>query len=102
MSSNIDTILQLIIFGGTAAGAWWGGKRSARSEGLSDAANTVAILQAEVEALNRRLIEKDQELAEMRGRIFTLEDLVTQRADVDGVRRVVDSIAEKVGADVQS
>lgn len=100
MTNNIDTILQLIIFGGTAAGAWWGGRRSAGSASLDDAANTVAILQAEVELLSRKLIEKDQELAEMRGRIFTLEDLVTQRADVDGVRLVVDRIAEKVGADV--
>ena len=100
--NNIDTILQLIIFGGTAGGAWWGGRRSVRTETLSEAANTVAILQAEVEHLSRKLIEKDHELAEMRGRIFTLEDLVTQRADVDGVRLVVDRIAEKVGADVSS
>lgn len=102
MTSHIDTILQLIIFGGTVGGAWWGGRRSAISGGLADAANTVSILQAEVDSLSRKLIEKDQELAEMRGRIFTLEDLVTQRADVDGVRRVVNSIAEKVGADVDA
>ena len=102
IQNNLDAIISFIMMAATAVGAWIGGKRSARDGSLAEAANTVAILQAEVDALSRKLTQRDQELAEMRGRIFTLEDLVTQRADVDGVRHVVDRIAERVGADVDS
>lgn len=86
----------------TAGAAWYTGKRGARDGSLNDAAQTVQLLRAEIDTLKSKLQDREQELAELRGRLITMEDLVTQRADVDGVRLVVNAIAEKVGADVQS
>ncbi len=96
--ANIDSIMTIVMVATTGIGGWYGGKRSGRGGTLGEAASAVTILTGEVESLKRAITTKDNELAEMRGRITTLEDLVTQRADVDGVRRVVDRIAEKVGA----
>lgn len=99
LSNNLDAVISFIMMSGTAIGAWVAGRKGARSESLNEASQTVQLLRAEIETLKSRLEERDQQIAELRGRLITMEDLVTQRADVDGVRRVVDSIAEKVGAD---
>lgn len=82
----------------TGLGGWYSGKKSGRSGTLGDAANAVTILTGEIESLKRAITTKDTEIAEMRGRIQTMEELVTRRADVDGVREIVNRIAEKVGA----
>lgn len=98
MSVDINAIITTVMLIATGLGGWYGGKRASRGGHLGEAAATVTILMGEVDILKRKLTERDAELAEMRGRILTLEDLVTQRADVQGVRTVVDRIAEKVGA----
>lgn len=84
----------------TAAAAWYTGKRGYRDGSLTEATQTVQLMRAEIDTLKSRLQDRERELAELRGRLVTMEDLVTQRADVDGVRQVVDAIAVKVGADV--
>jgi FtsZ-binding cell division protein ZapB len=99
LSNNLDAIISFIMMAGTAIGAWIAGKRNERGGALGEAASTIQILQAEIASLKRKLQDREQELAEMRGRLLTLEDLVTQRADVEGVRQVVDRIAEALGHD---
>jgi hypothetical protein len=98
MRVGINEILTIVVLLAGMAGGYFGGKRSERSSNVSEAAGVVTILQAEVETMKRKLVEKDTQLAEMGGRIRTLEDMITQRADVDGVRVVVERIAEKIGA----
>ncbi len=95
---SIDTVLTVVMVATTGLGGWYSGKRSSRGATLGETANTVTILTGEIESLKRNLEEKQSQLTVMHGRILTLEDLVTQRADVEGVRRIVEKIAEKVGA----
>lgn len=96
--ANIDSIMTIVMVATTGVGGWYSGKRAGRGGTLGEAASAVTILSGEVESLKRAIITKDGELSEMRGRIMTLEELVTQRADVNHVREVVERIAEKVGA----
>lgn len=95
---SIDTVMTVVMVATTGLGGWFSGKRSSRGAVLGETANTVTILTGEIESLKRSLDEKQGQLTVMHGRILMLEDLVTQRADVEGVREVVDRIAEKVGA----
>lgn len=95
------TIITVLTGLGGVVGGFFGGKRLA----VSTAVDVVDLLQAAVEQLQADKAQKDGELAELRTRILVLEELVTQKADVEavrvevgGVRQVVDRIAEKVGA----
>ncbi len=100
-SNGLSTVISVIIMVFTAGAAWYTGKRGYRDGSLTEATQTVQLLRAEIETLKSRLQDREKELEELRGRLRQMEDLVTQRADVDGVRQVVDRIAEKVGADVR-
>lgn len=87
------------------AGGFFGGKKLGSSQAQTIAVNTVELLQVAVGELERQGRLKDEQVAELRARVDTLEGLVTQRAeveavhiDVQGVRGVVDKIAAKVGA----
>jgi len=69
------------------------------------ATDTVDLLQAQIEALKDDKEDRDQELLELRTRVSVLENLVTQRAEVNDVhddlrdaKIVIDKIAVKVGA----
>lgn len=80
------------------AGGWVGGKRNATAASVSIATDTVELLQVQIELLKT-------ENSELKARVEVLETLVTQRAEVEqvrkeviGVRGVVDRIATKVGA----
>jgi len=95
------TIITVLTGLGGVVGGFFGGKRLA----VSTAVDVVDLLQAAVEQLQADKEAKDRELVELRARILVLEELVTQKADVEavrvevgGVRQVVDRIAEKVGA----
>ena len=99
-SNGLSTAISVIIMVVTATAAWYTGKRGYRDGSLTEATQTVQLMRAEIDTLKSRLQDREKELAELRGRLVTMEDLVTQRADVDGVRQVVDAIAVKVGADV--
>lgn len=98
---DTGTIITVLTGLGGVVGGFFGGKRLA----VSTAVDVVELLQAAVEQLKDELHDKDEELANLKGRIEVLESLVTQKADVEavrvevgGVREVVDRIADKVGA----
>jgi hypothetical protein len=95
------TIITVLTGLGGVVGGFFGGKRLA----VSTAVDVVDLLQAAVEQLQADKAQKDEQLTDLRARILVLEELVTQKADVEavrvevgGVRQVVDRIAEKVGA----
>lgn len=62
------------------------------------AAETVTMLQAQVEAHERDKVIRDRNIVLLEGRIEVLESLVTQRASVEEVRVIVERIADRVGA----
>lgn len=90
---------------GTAVGGFAGGRVSGRTGASQIAADTVDMLQAQIETLKEGKDEREMELHELRTRVSTLESLVTQRAEVELVhdevrsaRVVLDKIAVRVGA----
>lgn len=100
-----ETIITLLTGAAAAAGGFFGGKRVAAGNESQAAVNTVELLQVAVAELERQRQLKDDELADLRGRVGVLEDMVTQRAEVaavhdevKAVRGMVVAIAAKVGA----
>lgn len=93
-------------------GGFVGGRKTAGREAVGIAADTVELLQVQVDLLKQKGEEKDAKLLELGVRVEVLEGLVTQRAevealresvmgmweDMEGVRGVVDKIALKVDA----
>jgi len=103
MDSTLLTTAAMYI--GIAVGGHVSGRMTARTSASQIAADTVDMLQAQIETLKDDKQERDAELSELRTRISTLENLVTQRAEVElvheevrGARVVLDKIAVKVGA----
>lgn len=89
----------------TGLGGFVGGRMSGRSAASQIATDTVDMLQAQIELLKGDKDERELEIYELRSRVTVLEELVTQRADVEQVsakvtevKSVVDRIADKVGA----
>jgi hypothetical protein len=96
---------------GLLAGAW-GGSRYGKQQALADAANAssmsadlIATLQAKIGILEEQNASKDESMSELFSRIDALENLVTQKAEVEAVhtdlievKEIVSSIASKVGA----
>jgi FtsZ-binding cell division protein ZapB len=76
----------------------FGGKRLGNNQAQQVAVSTVELLTLAVAELREQSHAKEAEVADLRGRVAVLEDLVTQRAEVDAVRAIVDKIATKVGA----
>lgn len=90
----------------------WFGARYGKQQALADAANTSSIsadvittLQAKVTLLEHQNSEKEGNLVELLSRVEVLENLVTQRAEVEAVhedvtevKSIVNRIAVKVGA----
>lgn len=82
-----------------------GGRRIAGGQAVSTAVEVVELLQVQVATLTQQSQQDATKITELRTRVEILENLVTQRAEVeavhiavDGVREVVDRIAEAVGA----
>lgn len=105
MALDPNEYITLVTGVAAAAGGFYGGKRLGNGQAQSAAVSTVELLQVAVAELERQGRVKDDELADLRGRVGILEDLVTQRAEVEAVhvevkevRGVVDRIASKVGA----
>lgn len=95
---DADAIITVLTGVAGVTGGFFGGKRLGNSQAQQTAVNTVELLQVAVAELERQGRLKDDELSDLRGRVSVLEDLVTQRAEVEEVRLIVDKIAEKVGA----
>lgn len=95
---DADAIITVLTGVAGVTGGFFGGKRLGNSQAQQTAVNTVELLQVAVAELDRQGRLKDDELSDLRGRVSVLEDLVTQRAEVEEVRLIVDKIAEKVGA----
>ena len=98
-----DEIITVLTGAAGVTGGYFGGKKMGQSAARQDAVNTVELLQVAVGELTRQAHNKDEELADLRARVCMLEDLVTQRpqveavhADVKGVRVIVDRIAGKL------
>lgn len=69
------------------AGGWIGGRKN-----VAIAQTTIQLLEAQVGAMQLSL----NTLPELRVRVGVLEDLVTQRANVEEVRKIVERIEEKL------
>ncbi len=102
---DLNSIVSVVLPLAAAAGGLWGGKRIGSGQAVSTAVDTVSLLQVQVSSLTEKNSEKDGQITELRTRIEILENLVTQRAEVEavhtevtGVREVVERIAIKVGA----
>lgn len=100
-----DIIISALVAVSTAVGGYGTGKRAANREAVSIATETVEMLQAQIESLKDDKESRDAELIDLRARVGLLENLVTQRAEVEAVHTdvraglvVLDKIATKVGA----
>ena len=102
---DVSSIVTIATTVGTGAGGYVGGRLTGKSTASQVAADTVDMLQAQVDLLKDDKSSKDTELTELRARVEVLENLVTQRAEVEVlgekislVKETVDRIADKVGA----
>jgi len=90
---------------GTGIGSFIGGRIAGRTSVSQIATDTVEMLTTQVDLLKEDKRTKDAELINLRARVGVLEELVTQRAQVEEltdkvslVRETVDRIADRVGA----
>lgn len=100
---DVDAIITVFTGVAGVTGGFVGGKRLGNQQAQQLSVGVVELLQAAVSELERQGRLKDEDLADLRGRVAVLEDLVTQRAAVDavheeikGVRKVVDRIEAKL------
>lgn len=98
-------LINAVVVGATAAGSFFGGRLTGRSAASQIATDTVDLLQAQIETLRDNKESQETELVSLRARVGVLENLVTQRAEVEElgakislVKDTVDKIAVKVGA----
>lgn len=95
---DADAVITVLTGVAGVAGGFFGGKRLGNNQAQQVAVSTVELLTLAVAELREQGQLKDNEVADLRGRVAILEDLVTQRAEVEAVRNIVDKIATKVGA----
>ena len=102
---DVGTIITAVTTTAGVFGGFIGGKKMGSGQAVSIAVDTVELLQVQVSDLVSKNASKENEITDLRARVDILEDMVTQRAEVeivnqkvDGVRGVVDRIADKVGA----
>lgn len=79
-------------------GGFVGGRKTGGTQTISDAVSTFELLRLQVATLVDSNDLKEAKVTELTARVAVLESLITQRADVESVRGIVDRIAEKVGA----
>jgi len=86
-------------------GGFIGGKRLGNSQSIAAAVDTTQLLELAVAELRTQAQAKDGKISDLSSRVDVLESLVTQRAEVEavhvevqGVRHVVDRIADKLEA----
>jgi ribulose 1,5-bisphosphate carboxylase large subunit-like protein len=102
---DIQSIIATTTAIGAGAGGYFGGRLTGKSSASQVAADTVDMLQTQVDLLKDDKNSKDSELNHLRSRVEVLESLVTQRAEVaelstniSFVKETVERIATKVGA----
>lgn len=95
---NIDTLLTIAAALGVGGGGFIGGRMTGNYNSHQIATQTVEMLQAQVELLERNKEDRELTLLDLQQRVTVLENLVTQRAEVEKVQETVDRIATKVGA----
>lgn len=100
---GVEAIIALLVGSAATLGAFFGGKRAGKSQDITDAAGAVAVMQAAITQLEKQIASKDILIADLSGRVKTLEGLITQKADVEAVanevkeiRVIVDRIATKM------
>lgn len=81
------TIVTILTGAAGVAGGWVGGRRN-----VTVAADTVQMLTVQIEALQRECAK----IPPLLDRIGVLEELITQRADVEAVKAIVTRIEEKL------
>lgn len=102
---DVGAILTAVGVSAAALGGFFGGKRTGQSSAVGTAVDVVELLQVQVALLTEESGKKDALIADLRARVGVLENLVTQRPEVEavhleimGVRSVVDAIASRVAA----
>lgn len=95
---DIDAIVTVFTGVAGVAGGFIGGRRLGNQQAVSMAVDVVELLRVQVDVLTHKGEADAMMITELRTRVDVLESMVTQRADVEGVRRVVDRIAVKVEA----
>lgn len=102
---DIGTMLTVVTGLAGVAGGFIGGRRTSNAQAMSIAADTVDMLQAQVDLLTEDKRRNDALVEDLRHRVDVLESMITQRADVEavrqevvGIRDVVERIAVEVGA----
>jgi hypothetical protein len=86
---GIEFILATLVGVAGVLGAFIGGRRNS-----SIAADTISMLQTRMDVFE----SETRKIPPLMQRIAILEELVTQRADVEGVKEIVLRIEEKVDA----
>lgn len=102
---DANAIITIVTGAAGVAGGWFGGRRLGVNGAIEAAVSLSEIQQARIDALEQSLGIKNEEVANLTERVKMLEELVTQRAQVEmvhtevkEVRTVVDRIALKVNA----
>lgn len=102
---GLEFVMAAVLLIAASAGSYKKGKRDETRGSISSALETIQILESQIAALVSQNEQKDQRIATLEGRVNVLNDLVTQRAEVEAVhsevlqvREFVERIAAKVGA----
>lgn len=102
---GVEAVIATLVGVAGVVGAYFGGRKTGKSQDLTDTATAMGILRDAIAELEKQLKAKDTVIAELYGRVQVLEGLVTQKADVaaveegvKGVREVVDRIERAVNA----
>lgn len=95
---GLEVVMAAALLIAASLGSYRQGKRGAALE-------TVQLLETQINVLVEQNKQKDERIATLEGRVNVLNDLVTQRAEVEAVhmevlsvKECVDRIAAKVGA----
>lgn len=79
-----------------SVGGYYGGRVFGNNHSIETAANIVEMMKTEVEVLKGRVDDKDAQLEKLTTEVGVLKELVTQRADVEGVHETVKEVKDTV------
>lgn len=93
---DADALITALTGIAAVTGGFFGGKRVGNNQAQQTSVGVVELLQAAVSELERQGRLKDEDLADLRGRVAILEDLVTQRAAVNAVHEEIKEVRQVV------